>query len=133
MMAPSISDYAAEHGLEVRNLHDGRSVPPANPTGRKLSRGYGSPEDRCDAIPCLDGYVSDEANGTLGIYVRPENRQHLMALVSKLRAAGAVIGQIGDGEAGGSAPADRLAAVLRLLHPYRNAPKSTRVQKHRVF
>jgi hypothetical protein len=112
--------YAAEHRYRVRNLHDGRRVPPTRPPARgRRGRpsGYLGAADRLDVLACRHGYVCDNGNGRLGWYLVAPTTRSMRAKLGKLVRLGVNVQQEGDREAAGDAPVGQLAKVLQVLVP----------------
>jgi hypothetical protein len=114
--------YAADHRYRVRNLHDGRRVPPAAPPKhgqRGRLTGYCGQHDRDDAIIGKYGYVTDDGDGRIGWCLLVHAGWSKTAKLRRLAALGATIKQEGDTEAAGDAPVEEIRAVLRVIKAYR--------------
>ncbi|MEW6249953.1 MAG: hypothetical protein AB1716_04845, partial [Planctomycetota bacterium] len=57
-MSLDIRAYAREHRLRLRNLHDGRPVPPFRPAKANSRAGYTGIADRWDAFIGRRGYIA---------------------------------------------------------------------------
>ena len=117
-MSFDLTEYAAARRYRVRNLHDGRPVPPfrVRVTKRGTAKGYTGADDRDDAVIGQYGYVADGGDGRLEWFLRRTNGK--AAAVRALAAAGAIVAQDGDGEAAGSAPVSTIAVLIELIRPY---------------
>ncbi len=122
-MSLDLIAYARQHQYRVRNLHDGRPLHPLRVpvTARGRSLGHIRNEDRMDAIICRRGYVCSDGDGQIGWYVFARCAKGVKRWLPKLVAAGATDGQLGDCEAAGFAPAERIDEILGVLQPYRRA------------
>ena len=119
--------YAAAHRYRVRNLHDGRPVPPVRIPGRGrrgASAGYTADDDREDAIVCRYGYVTYDGGGQLGWCLLSETVRAKSFRLRRLVDLGATMVQEGDTEAAGSVSVEHIAEVLGVLEPYRIADQS---------
>ncbi len=116
--------YAERHRYRLGNLNDGRPLHPLRVpvTNRGKATGYRAPGDRMDAIICHNGYVVDDGDGRIGWYIAAETAKDINLWLRKLVALGAVVGQRGDSEAAGDAPAERIGDVLRVLQPFKQRP-----------
>ncbi len=116
-------EYAREHRLRVRNLHDGRPLHPLRVpvSGRGRSEGYMSDSDRMNAIIGRHGYVVIE-DGKLGWYVFCKTRYGLNKWLPRIEAADGIVKQECDGEMAGDVPVEAIAAVLRVIRPFKKQP-----------
>jgi hypothetical protein len=110
--------YAAAHRYRVRNLHDGRPVPPfrVRVTKRGKAKGYVAAEDRQDAVIGLYGYVSRGCDGRLEWLLRRTKGK--AAALRRLEAAGVVVVQDAHGEAAGHAPVTAIQVIVEAIQPY---------------
>jgi len=115
--------YARRHRYRLRNIHDGKPVPPARiqqaGRGRQASR---SDEDRCIVIACKDGYICDECDGLSWVLLCETKRSFNFRLRQLECIDGLMVKQEGDSEAAGAAPYDGIEAVIKVLEPYRRQP-----------
>ena len=105
----SLSDYARKHHHRLRHLHDGGLVPPARRTKPKgdmptAQAGFIGKDDRCDAIVGNDGFICDEGDGRLGVYLCYKSSKGVKRAQTHIRALGGTVTQIGDTEIAGTAP-----------------------------
>ena len=92
----NLTAYARKNRYRVRNLHDGDPVPPARRTRPKgdspaAQAGFIGKEDRYDAIVGYDGYVTDEGNGQLGIYLTYGSAKGVNRAEARIRALGGTV------------------------------------------
>ena len=111
---------ARKHRYRVRNLHDGDPVPPARRTRPKgdspaAQAGFIGKEDRYDAIVGYDGYVTDEGNGQLRIYLEYRSAKGVNRAEARIRALGGTVTQVGDTEIAGTIPVERIEEALKLI------------------
>lgn len=119
--------FARARRLRIRNLHDGRPVPPARllkPNGSRPAgqTGYVGECDRLDAVVGFNGYLVDEGNGRLGIYLCYRSLQGVKKAEAKIRAWGGTVTQSGSFEVGGTIPGSALKDALRLIRVSKLAP-----------
>ena len=116
-----LRQYAAEHGNRLRNLHGGAPMPPTRRPPEHPPVAFRGSEDRHDAIIARDGYVDFGGWGPdrIGFCVLCRSARALTACLRRLEPAGVTITQLGDTEAPGYAPLERIADVLAALRPYR--------------
>ena len=121
MTAFDLRQYAEEHGCRVRNLHDGAPVPPTRRLPEHPPVAFRGSEERHDASIARDGYVDFGGWGPdrIGFCVLCRSARALTACLRRLEPAGVSITQLGDTEAAGYAPLERIGDVLRALRPYR--------------
>lgn len=113
--------------FRVRNLHDGRPVPPARllkPSGSRPAGeiGYVGENDRMDAVVGYSGYLIDEGDARLGIYLCYGSLKGVMRAEQKIRAWGGTVTQSGSFEVGGTIPGSALEDALRLIRVSKLAP-----------
>lgn len=123
-----LTSHAEKRRYRLRNLHDGRLLHPLRVpvTARGRSEGHVGKDDRMDAIIGRCGYVCDEGGGRVGWYVFSKTNHGVNAWLPNLRAAGADIKQVADGEAAGDAPAEAIGAILAIVRPFRKADRPDR-------
>ncbi len=124
-MPSDLKTYARQHRYRVRNLHDGRPVPPVRPK-RKADQpvAFIGPTERDDAIMCKRGYAHIEGDLIGWVLLARSARALGYRLGPMRRIMGVVVDQEGDAEAAGTAPVEALDAVLGVLEPYRRKPAS---------
>jgi len=116
-MAVTIESYAAQHRLRLRNLHDGKPVPPCpiKKARKVLSEAYRRPEDSCLAIVGNRGYVFAQ-DGRLEWYLSVGMAgEHRRSLESQIQEAGGTVRQRGDLESAGTSPESAIAAICRAI------------------
>jgi len=116
-----LRQYAAEHGYRLRNLHDGAPVPPTRRPPEHPPVAFRGSEDRHDAIIARHGYVDFGGWGPdrIGFCVLCRSARALTACLRRLEPAGVMLTQLGDTEAAGHAPRERIGDVLTALRTYR--------------
>lgn len=121
----SIAALSTPVRYRTRNLHDGRPVPPSRPVNPRHSKGYTSPQDRCDAIICRHGHVFQDGSHLDWTLITPSPRS-THARLRKIRLLdGCHVSQIGDTEAAGTLAISSLPKLLRILEPYTKREPST--------
>jgi hypothetical protein len=112
--------WARERGYAIRNLHDGGPVPPAQaqPLRRSACRG----EESWDAIVGRNGYVAPDGD-RLAVYGHWSDASQARTGRDSLLRVGVSLNQIGETDAGGSAPVACLPAILAILRVSRLVKK----------
>ncbi len=114
-----VLDLAKRHRWRTRNLHDGHPVPPAKrpPRGNRGQDAFGADDDRMDAIVGQFGYIVLEGDGLGWFLVAATRPPH--GKIAKIREAGGKVNQLGDREAGGTAPTSAMKTLTKLIGVYR--------------
>lgn len=127
--------HAHDHRFRIRDVNDGHPVPPVRRVARATIGSAGIGRD--DVIACKFGYVGEYAPGKVGWYLTsPKETAHAsLSKVPQLEAVGAVVTQVGDYEAAGWAPEDRIDDVLKILavvklHPGNPKPTLEGLERH---
>ena len=127
--------YARDHRFRTRNVNDGHLVPPVRRVVRATIGAAGLERDY--VIACKFGYVGEYGPGKVGWYLTsPKETAHAsLSKVPQLEAVGAVVTQVGDYEAAGWAPEDRIDDVLKILavvklHPGNPNPTLEGLERH---
>ena len=120
----NLIDYAADHGLRTRNVHDGGPVPRTGSPPRPSSGGYTTADERCDVIVCAHGYVDHGANGpdSIGAVVAGVTEKESARICTALEHVGAHLVVSGDTESIWRAELALLPAVLAIMAPYTCTP-----------
>ncbi len=117
--------FARQHRYRVRNLHDGRPVPPVRAKGRvEQSAAFIGPTERDDAIMCKCGYVCGGDGRIDWALLCASARGHNPRLAALRALPGVLVAQSGDAESAGTAPAAAVDSVLGVLQPFRRRPPS---------
>lgn len=118
-MSFDLREYARRHRYRVRNLHDGHPVPPAKrpPRGQRGADAFGADDDRMDAIVGRFGYIVIESDGLGWFLVANSRPPH--GKIATIREAGGQVNQLGDREAGGTAPTSAMKTLTKLIGVYR--------------
>ena len=107
--------YARDHRLRLRNLHDGHPLPPAISRARRLTRrGYTGAKDRLDAIVGRNGYVAQDGD-MLSAFLFFKSAKGVGLAVRRLRSIGARIEHVGDTEVDASASPDQTEQALAMI------------------
>lgn len=113
-----LMDYAREHRLRTRNLHDGHPVPPARlmPKHRIGERtGYIGESDRLDAIVGYCGSLTDEERQGLGVHLHYKTSKGVRIGIRKILEVGGTVHQVGDFEVTGYISWDCIEDALRII------------------
>ena len=110
-----LAAYACEHRYRLRNLHDGRPVPPAIQKGPcDKTRGYWGQDDRCDAIVGHNGYVAMDED-RLSVFLFYKSAKGVKKALTQLEAMDAQIDQVGDMEVCATVPVEQIEEALKLI------------------
>ena len=110
-----LAAYARMNRYRMRNLHDGRPVPPAIQKGPcDKTRGYWGQDDRCDAIVGHHGYVAMDGD-TLSIFLFYKSAKGVNRALSQLEAMDARIDQEGDMEVCATVSVEQIEEALKLI------------------
>ena len=130
-----LTTHARENRFRIRNVNDGFAVPPVRRVPRGTTGAAGLERD--DVIACRYGYVGDYGPGKVGWYLTSEKETaHMMSSkLPQLEALGGEVTQVGDFEAAGWAPEDRIDDVLKILevvklHPGNPNPTLEGLERH---
>ena len=124
-MSFDLLGHAQRHRYRVRNLHDGRPVPPVRQKrtpGRRAA--FGGAGDRLGVIACRHGYVVAEGEGIGWVLLCRSKRSFTPRLEAIGAVTGVMVAQAGDSEAAGDAPATAVEELLSVLGAYRRRPPS---------
>ena len=124
-MSFDLMAYARQRRYRVRNLHNGRAVPPAlGPTRGERGdfEGYRGADDRLDAIVGKYGYVTTDGD-RLSVYLCYRSSFTKTKAMRRFEAMGGTIDQEGDWEFGGFAPPEAIVDVLKLIRVSRLRPE----------
>lgn len=112
--------FARKNRYRIRNLHDGGMVPPARHTKPKgdlptAQVGFIGRDDRCDVIVGYDGYILDEGNGRLGVYLCYKSSRGVKRAQDRIGALAGSVTQVGDTEIVGNVPVSRIKDAVKLI------------------
>lgn len=111
--------HAKMHRCHLRNLHDGRPVPPARIRGGKRGPASGDGYAREEAIVGRHGYMTADGD-RIGWALLCGTKHMFNPRLRDIRAIpGVVVRQEGDTEAAGSAPIEAVGRLLDVLKVWR--------------